>query len=426
MQTTKKSLSDTNIQLTLTADADMLRTIKEDTLRVLGQEVKVQGFRSGKAPLNLIEKHLSPTQLHSEFLDRAMNRLYGAALEEHRLRPVAQPEVKIVKFVPFDTLELEAVVEVVGDVKLPDYKKIKAPKDKVSVETKEIDEVISQLSVRDAEKKDVDRAAKDGDQVWIDFTGVDAKTKEPIQGADGKQYPLQLGSNSFIPGFETNLVGVKTDEVKEFTLTFPKDYGVKSLQNRKVTFSVTVTKVQELVNPKIDDAFAAKVGPFKSVTELKEDIKKELLARKQHESDQAYADKLIAKIAEKSKVAIPKVLIEEQIERIEQDQRQNLVYRGQTWQEYLQSLGLSEEDYRKQQRPAAELRVKAGLVLAEIAEAEKIEVTAEELNAQLQTLKARYPDAKMQAELEKPENRREIVSRILTEKTVTKLVGYAS
>lgn len=425
MHVTKKNLSDTKVKLTLTADAALLEAEKKKVLLEFAKTVKIQGFREGKAPLNMVEKSVDPTRLSSEFLEHAVNRLYLAALDHEKLRPVAPPEVKISKFVPFDTLEVEAEVEVVGEVKLADYKKVKVAKDKVAVDAKEINEVIASLLTREAEKKDVARAAKDKDEVWIDFTGVDAKTKEAIQGADGKDYPLVLGSNTFIPGFEPELVGLKAGDEKTFVVTFPKDYGAKALQNRKVEFTVKVNKVKEVVEPKLDDALAAKVGPFKTVADLKEDIKKELLARKEGEAEQKFADDLIRVIAEKSKVAIPEILINEQIDRIENDQRQNLMYRGQTWQEYLESEGLTDEAFRKQHRAEAELRVKAGLVLSEISELEKLDVTDEEVEVQMQILKARYQDPQMQAELAKPETRRNIASRILTDKTVAKIKEYA-
>ncbi|HSX29290.1 MAG TPA: trigger factor [Candidatus Saccharimonadales bacterium] len=424
MQVTKKNLSDTKVQLTLVADADQLQAAKEQSLREFAKTIKVQGFREGKAPINMVEKHVAPSQLQADFLDRVMNIMYAQALAEDTLRPVDQPQVKITKFVPFETLEMEAEVEVVGAIKLPDYKKMKLPKKKVSVEAKEIDEVIANLRTREADKKDVDRASKQNDQVIIDFTGTDAKTNEPVSGADGKDYPLVLGSSTFIPGFEPELIGLKAGEQKTFTITFPKDYGVAALQNRKVTFAVTVKKVQEVVEPKIDDAFAAKVGPFKTVADLKADIKSELLARKTQDADQAYADELIVTISKKASVAVPEVLITEQIERIERDQRQNIMYRGQTWQEFLDSEGLTDKTYRDKLRPDAELRVKAGLVLSEIAEAEGLEITAEELDQQMRALASQYPDAKMQAELQKPEARRSVASRMLTEKTINKLAEY--
>lgn len=420
---TIKHVSPTKVKLTL-ATTD-LADYKAKALNKLGADVKVQGFRTGKAPLQLIEKQVNPNLLQGEVLDTAINALYNEALREHRLRPAAEPKVNITKFVPFEDLEVEIEVEVIGEIKLPDYKKVKVAQEKAAVTPKEVEEVLAQLASRQAEKKDVDRAAKNGDETLIDFKGTDAKTNEPIAGADGKDYPLHLGSDTFIPGFEKNLIGAKPGEEKTFTLTFPKDYGVKALQNRKVTFAVTVKKVQELSQPKIDDAFAASAGPFKTLAELKADIEKELVARKQAEVDQKHTDDLIRAIADKAKVAIPEVLVDEQLERIERETRQNLAYRGQTWQEYLEGEKLTDETFRKKHRADAELRVKAGVVLADIAEAEKITVTPQEFDAQLQALKARYPDAQMQTELDKPANQRDILSRMVTEKTIAKLKEYA-
>jgi trigger factor len=426
MQVTKKNLSDTKVQLVLTADADQLKQIKQETLEHLAHDMNLSGFRKGKAPMALVEKNANPATLQTEFLDRAMNLLYVNALQQHNLRPVSQPEVKINKFVPFDDLEIEAEVEVVGEVTLPDYKKIKLAKKEAKITAKEIDEVLDQIKAREAERKDVTRAAKESDQVTIDFKGVDTKTKESIQGADGNDYPLLLGSNSFIPGFETNVIGMKPGEEKTFTLTFPKDYSVKTLQNRKVDFTVTIKKIEELIEPKLDDTFAAKVGPFKTVDELKADVKKQLQTEKDYQSDREYTDELLTMITKDTKAAIPATLIEEQLERLLAEQKQNVMYRGQTWQEYLDGQELTEEKLREQLKADAELRVKAGLVLGEIAEQEKIIITPEELEVRMQILKGQYPDEQMQAELEKPESRREIASRMVSEKTVDKLVGYAT
>lgn len=426
MQVSKKHLSDTKVQLTVTAGAQLLQTAKKETLDHLAHGLKLPGFRAGKAPASMVEKNVNPATLQTEFLDRAMNAVYGAALDQEELRPVAQPKVEVKKFVPFDTLELEFEVEVVGKVTLPDYKKMKKEKSEVKITAKDIEAVMDQLKKREAEKKDVDRAAKMGDQVWIDFKGVDAETKEAIKGADGKDYPLPLGSGTFIPGFEEEIVGLKKDAEKTFTITFPADYGVPSLQKRKVEFTVTVNKVQEVVDPKIDDAFAAKVGPFKSVDELKADIKKQLAAEKQNQVDREFTDELLLEITKKAKVALPEVLIEEQLDRLVAEQKQNLMYRGQTWQEFLDEKGLTEETYRKSLRPDAELRVKAGIVLGDVAEKERITVSAEDLKIRLQLLKGQYPDPKMQAELDKPESRREIASRLVSEKTIDRLVSYVT
>lgn len=426
MQVTQKNLSETKVQLTITADAKLLDAAKQEALQHVAKNVKLQGFRDGKAPLSLVEKSADPAALQSEFLDIAMNRVYVEALDKNKLRPVAQPQVTVKKFVPFDTLELEIEVEVVGKVTLADYKNVKVEKPETKVTAKDITGVIDGLRTREAEKKDVTRAAKDGDEVSIDFKGVDTDTKEPIQGADGKDYPLVIGSNTFIPGFEPEVIGLKAGEEKTFDIVFPDDYGVKALQKRKVTFTVTAKSVKEVVPATVNDEFAAKVGPFKNVDELKADIKKQLETEESYQADREFADKLILKIAEESTVAIPETLIDEQLERIEGEERQNVMYRGQTWQEHLEGEGVTEEEHRARMRPDAELRVKAGLILSEIAEAEKLTVTPEEVEIRLQLLKGQYPDQQMQAELDKPENRRDIASRILSEKTIAKIRDYAT
>lgn len=426
MQVTKQYLSPTKVKLTIIAGDDLLKSVKEQTLRALAKDMKIPGFRPGKLPLPIVEKNADPNLLQSEFVDRAMNQMYGLALDQEKLRPVARPEANVTKFVPFDSLEIEAEVEVIGVITLPDYKMVRIAVEPVEVTAKDLSDVLDQLRVREAEKKDVERSAKDGDQVWIDFKGVDPKTGDPVQGADGEQYPLVLGSNTFIPGFEPKLIGMKAGEDKVFPIIFPDDYGVSSLQKVNVEFSVTVTKVQEVVRPELNDEFAAKIGPFKNMDDLKTDIEGQINYEKQLRSDREYQSRLLENLTDAATVEIPDALINEEIDRLEKDERRDVVYRGQTWQEHLTSEGVTEAEHRTKKRPEAEKRVKAGLVIAEIAEAEKLDITAEELDGRLNSHKAQHSDKAMRIELEKPENRREIASRLLTEKTIALLVGYAS
>ncbi|MDB5164779.1 MAG: Trigger factor [Candidatus Saccharibacteria bacterium] len=426
MQVKKEQLTPTSTKLTITADPAELAVVKQHVLKDLSKSVKVQGFREGKAPAHLIEKQVDQNVLQSEFLDHVVNERYVDAIQQEQLRPAGQPQITVTKFVPFSEVEFTAEVEVVGDVTLADYTKVKLDQTPVSVSAKDVDEVLDNLRTRAATKQDVTRAAKDGDEVTIDFTGTDAKTQEPIDGADGSDYPLTIGSKTFIPGFEEELIGLKPGDEKTFVITFPKDYGTASLQSRKVQFVVTVKKVTELAKPELDDAFAASVGPFKTVAELKADIKKQLKVEREQEAQRAYDNQLIQNIAEKSEVAIPTALIDEEVERIEEEEKRNSAYRGQTWQEHLDAEGVTAEEHKEKNRPGAELRVKAGLVLSEIADKEKLTVTPEELEIRIQLLKGQYPDPAMQAELDKPENRRDILSRMLTEKTLDKLRGYAT
>ena len=414
----KQATSGTTVTLTVNADQAQIDAAKLQAVKHLGAKLKLQGFRPGKAPLALMEKQLDPNALQSEFFEIIINNVYLIALREQKVRPVTQPQVSILKFVPYSELEVSYELEAIGEIKLPDYSKIKIAKKPVSVAAKDVDEVIDNLRTRAAAKKEVTRAAKLGDEVVLDFKGVDAATKQPISGADGKDYALVLGSKSFIPGFEDEVVGLKPADSKEFTITFPKDYSAEALQNRAVSFSITIHKVNQVVQPKADDAFAASVGPFKSLTELRTDIEGQLQTERSAQAERDYDNELLEQIAKKTDVVVPKPLVDDEIDRIEAEEKRNLVYRGQTWQEHLDLEGIDETQHREKNRDGAELRVKAGLVLAEIAEQEHITVTPEELEMHLQLLKGQYADPNMQGEIDKPENRREIASRLLSEKTI--------
>lgn len=412
--------------LTVVPTSEELAAIKTQVLTKLQDAVKVAGFREGKAPLEMVEKNVDPTRLQSEFLESAIEQLYPQAAKSEDLRPVDRPTINVTKFVPFDTLEFEAKVPVLGEIKLADYKSIKMAKPTVKVTEEDVKGVLDSIQQRMAEKKEVKRAAKEGDEVWIDFSGKDAKG-QPVKGADGNNYPVKLGSNTFIPGFEENLVGLKAGEKKEFSLTFPKEYGVKAIAGKKVTFNAEVKKVQEVIEPKVDDDFAAKVGPFKNVKELKDDIKKQLTIERQKEFDQKYQSDLVREITKQSTVTAPKKFVEEQIERMLEELQQNLSYRGQTYDEFLASEVTTDEKYREEiLRPAAEERVKASLILGEIADTEKLMVTPEELDIRMQLLKGQHQDPNMQAELDKPEAKEQVASQLLTEKTIAKIVDYSN
>lgn len=426
MHSELNKLSETKVQITITAVEEDLTPYKNKALDKLSGQVKIPGFRGGKAPISLIEKNVDPSLLQSEFLDEALSGLYSQAANNLKIRPVSRPEVNVKKFVPFTSLEFDVTTDVVGKVTLGAYKTIKLAKDKAEVTAKDVEEVMKSLQKQVATKNEVTREARTGDEVWIDFKGVDAKG-EPINGADGTDYPLVLGSKTFIPGFEENIEGLKPGDEKTFTLTFPADYGVKALASKKVTFTITVKKINEIEEPAVDDAFAAKVGPFKSVKELKDDIKKQLTFEKQNELERKHQNDLVEKISDKSKVEIPGILIDQQMAYNLDEVKRNLTYRGQTYQEFLEAEALSEEQYQETiLKPQAEKQVKMSLVLSEIAQAEQLFVTPEELEIRIQLLKGQYQDPTMQANLDKPEHRSDVASRMLTEKVLAKLQEYAT
>lgn len=426
MRIKRTDTSDTEVELTINADQAALAPLKHIILQNLQPQVKVAGFREGKVPLNLVEKHIDPQVLQSEFLNNTINELSTAAIQHENLRPVKQPEVSIKKFVPFTELEFTLKVTTLGAVKLADYKKIKKSLSVEKVSAQDIKAIIDNLKTKLAEKKEVKRAAKIGDETVIDFKGTNTKD-EPIKGADGKDYPLLLGSNTFIPGFEDEVVGLKAGEKKTFTTTFPKDYRAQSLAGSKVNFTVEVKKVLELSEPKEDDAFAKKVGPFSSLLDLKADIKKQLTLEKQNQAKAQLETAVVTEVAAKSTVSIPEALVNEQATRDLDEFKKRLASQGLNYDEFLESEKTTADQYFKDViTPETSNKLKTSLVLAEVSEAEQIFVTPEELDQQMELLKTQYKDPSMQAELSKPEVRQDIAARMVTDKTVNKLVEYAT
>lgn len=409
----------------ISADPLELEPIKNHVLRHFAGRAKVPGFREGRAPAGLVEKQIDQRAMMDDFLDHAINHFYRQAIRQEKLQPAGRPKIEVKKFVPYSQLEFEVELEAVGKISLSDYTKIRLPKKPIKITSKDVEGVIQSLSQKQARRTEVKRPARKGDEVVIDFAGED-EGGQPVNGASAKGYALLLGSRNFIPGFEEQLIGLKNGQDKTFSIIFPKDYNVTTLRNKKVIFKVNIKKVNELLMPKIDDTFAAKAGPFKSLTELKKDIKKQILAEKQNRAAQSYEIQLIKEITQAAKVEIPSILVDEEINKMEEEEKRNLAYQGQTWQEHLKAEGISAEQHRQKQQPQALERVKMGLVLSEIVEREKIQVLPEEVEQRIQLMKQHYKDQTMQAELDKPEARHEIAARLITEKTVIKLIEYAS
>lgn len=424
MNVKRTNKSETEIKLEINLDDKQLNSVKAAAVKKLGGKLKVPGFRPGKAPVAVVEKQLDANQLQVEVLQEAIEKYYREAVVKEDLRPLASPEVDVKKFVPFTELSFEASFETMPEVTLGDYSKIKKTAPKITVTDKEVTEVIDNLRTRVATKASADKEAVNGDEVWIDFDGVDEKGKA-VAGASGKDYPLSLGSSTFIPGFEEGLVGVKKGDKKDLKLSFPKDYHAKNLAGTKITFKVTVKDVKEVKLPETNDEFAATVGPFKSLADLKKDIKAQLVEQKEAEASAKVKDEIVEELVKKSKMALPKVLVSDQIASLEQDMKQNLTYRGITLNEYIEQEKFKDEDdwREKALKPQAERRVSVGMVLAEVAEKEKLTVSDTELKERIALYQAQYQQA---GSFNTPEMQREVLSRMLTEKTVDFLYASAT
>lgn len=423
MNTTVKYLSDTRVRATIKVEATELKAAEQVALKKLSKTVKVNGFRKGHVPLEVVKKNVDPNALAQETLENALSRAVAESFIENKLQALERPEVEVKKFVPGESLEFTAEADVLPKVKLGDYKKLKATEKKVSVAKKDVDEVVERIRKSMAEKKEVKRAAKLGDEAVIDFVGK--KDGEAFPGGTGNDYPLELGSGSFIPGFEEAIVGLKAGDKKNIELTFPKDYHAPDLKGKKVVFETTVKKINEKVLPELNDEFAAKTGPFTSMSELTADIRRELEAQKKREASDELKDSLVKQLVAKSNVAVPAVLREDQVRSIEQDLMQNLMYQGLSIEQYWEQKGYKDRDawVKAEANEVADNRIKAGLVLSELSKVLKIEATADELADHLNTYRKQYANnPEMAKRFEEPEVQREVANRLITEKTVDELV----
>ncbi len=425
MESSVKNVSDTKVVVTIKLNAENLAVAEQVAATKLARNVKVAGFRKGKTPIAVAIKNIDPAMLQEETMNNAISKAVSEAFIGNEIQALDRPAVEIKKFVPGESMEFTAEAEILPKIKLGNYKKLKATVEKVVVSDKDINEIIDRMRNAFAEKAEVTRAAKLGDETVIDFVGK--KDGVAFDGGTGNDYPLTLGSKQFIPGFEEGIVGHSAGETFDLDLTFPADYGSADLKGAKVTFTTTLKTVKEVVLPEVNDEFAAKTGPFKTVAELKADIERELTSQKERENNEKLKDDLVSQLVAASHVPVPEILVADQAKSIEQDFTNNLMYQGISLEQYLENKGFESKEkwLETEVNEVAVKRVKAGLALAELSKVEKVEATVAELDAHVETYRQQYAkNAEALKQFEQPEVRRDIANRLLTEKTVDLLVSF--
>ena len=426
MKTKLKNISDVKVELTISLGAEELKAGEQVALTNLAKEVKIEGFRKGKAPLEMVASQVDPNLLNQETLENALSKSVAEAFLKEKVQAINRPEVDVKKFIPGTELEFTATTEIMPKVELGDYKKLDVKKEAVKVSKKEVKETINRILKNFAEKKKVEREAKNGDEVIIDFLGK--KDGVASDGGKAEKFPLELGSKSFIPGFEEGLIGKKAGDELSLNLEFPKDYHAKDLAGAKVVFEVKIHEVRENVEPEINEEFLSKLGNFKTKEEFEKQIEEDLKTQKQAEADEKFKDELVKKLAEVSKVPVPEILLEDQKRSIEMDMQQNLMYSGLSLEDYLDRMGKTREEWlEKDVKEAAEMRVKSGLALAELSKVEKVKSDTKELDDRIAQLKEQYGNSKeVQKQLSSDDVRRNLANQILTEKTIDLLVKFNS
>ena len=423
METKITSQSDIEAKFTVQVNKSELDHIRTEVFDELRKRVKASGFRPGKAPDMIVERELGSSTVQGEVVEHALQHTYADAVRELKLPVVGQPKVTLEKFVPYTELQYAATVELMPKVKLADYKKIRVKRPGVKVEPAEIDRTIEDLRRREAVRLDSEHPAKKNDEVNFDFEG--SKGGQPVPGASSKNQTLQLGSGTFIPGFEDELTGLKAGDEKTFDIRFPKQYHESSLADQLVTFKVKVNKVTELALPEVNTEFVEKVSPFKSLDELKADISEKITSEKAERVARDYEQEVIDKVLGGSTYKTPESLVAQQMQRMRGELEQNLAYSGLNIDKYLELTKKTQADMEKEMRPEAERRVGLAMVLTEVAAAENLSVSAADLDAEIERLKAEYRDPATQAELDNPSTREEVYNHLMASKVISKLMSYA-
>lgn len=352
----------------------------------LANRVNIPGFRKGKAPRMVLESFLGKDAVKQEVFDAIANKAYSAALEEKKIVPVTDPELKVISDEKGKDVVFEATVTKKPEVKLGEYKGIKVAKDAVQVSDEDVSKELVNLQKQHSKLVVAPEGAEIGadDFAVIDFKGsVDGV---PFEGGEGKSYPLQIGSGSFIPGFEEQLMGCKAGDEKEVKVTFPEDYFEKTLAGKEAVFAVKVNDVKRSELPAVDNEFAKEVGKFDSVDELKADLRKRLESRASLQAVEKFNAEILKTVVNNAEVDIPKVMVDDKIDQMVEELSMKLETQRMNLDDYLKYMNQDLDTLKEHYTDSAKENVKMDLVLEAVAKAENIEVKDIDLQAEIITM----------------------------------------
>lgn len=373
------------VMLKVEVPAEEIMPSIEKAYREVSKKVRIPGFRKGKVPPKIIDQMVGAEAVLDEALNDLIPKFYPEAIESSGLEPVSQPKVDVEQLEKDKPLIFTAKVELKPEVELGDYKVIKLPKMATKASKKDIDEHIDKIRDRFSELNPVKRAVKDGDYVLLDYEGfLDGK---PFEGGAGTDDMLEIGSESFIPGFEEQIVGAKKDEERDLTVTFPKNYHSKDLADKEVVFHIKIKEIKTKKLPKLDDDFAKNVSKFDTLEDYQADVKKELESRKEKELEATKRDGAIDYVTEQASIDLPQGMVEQQINSLTEEFNNVLQQHEKTdLESYLKDKGDTFQSFREQFRDEATKRVKTNLVLEAIMKEEKIEASDDDIDEELNRL----------------------------------------
>lgn len=358
------------------------------------KEIKIEGFRPGKAPRNMVEQKVGKGAILDAAAQKAVQETYSKVLVEKKIDAIGAPKAEITKLAEENDLEYKIVTAVVPQATLKPWKKAieKINKEyaskKVEISDEDVKKEIEEIAKGRVQHVTVEREAKDGDNVIIDFEVK--RDSVPIENGTSKNHPMILGKGVFIPGFEENLVGMKAGEEKEFELKFPAEYHEKSLAGKPADFWVKVNEVQERKTPEITDEFAVSLGKFKDLEDMKKNVKEGMEEEKKHETKEKRRAEFIESLIDSIEVEIPEILIHEELHKMIGEFDMQLQGMGMTFDQYLAQIGKKTDELEKEWEPQAIKRIKAALALEELAKEQEIEIPGEEIEAEMNKTMAQY------------------------------------
>ena len=375
--------------LKVSLDKNRWQELQEKALDKLAKNVQIDGFRKGSAPKNLVVKQIGEGSIFNEAIDMVANDAYQFGVNEQGLKPVGQASLDVSELSK-EAITLDFTVPVEPEVKLSDYQSVKVEKPAIEVNDSDLEKEMDRLRNDFAELVVSEEAAENGDTVVIDFEGF--KEDVAFEGGKGENYPLELGSNSFIPGFEEQLVGSKKEQELDINVTFPEDYQVADLAGAPVVFKVKVHEVKKRQLPELNEEFVKDLSKegVESVEQLKEYVLNDLTTRKEQEANQAFEEELLSKVVDPSEVEIPDVMIEDETKHMFEDFKQRLEQQNYTLELYTQLTGQSEEFLKEQLSKDAEKKIKLRLVLEAIAQEQAFEATEEQLEEEYTAISKNY------------------------------------
>ena len=381
-----EKLEKSRVALTIETSAEEFEAAVNKAYLKMRGKINVPGFRVGKAPRKIIEKMYGAEVFYEEAVNIILPDAYEAAVKEQELDVVGYPEVELESCTK-DGVVFKCTVAVYPEVKLGQYKGLEAPKAEVKVAAADVNARLKEMADRNSRLVSVERAVKKGDTADIDFEGFDNGVA--FDGGKGENFDLEIGSGSFVPGFEEQLIGMKAGEEKDIDITFPENY-TPELAGKPVVFHVKVNEVKVKEVPAIDDEFAKDVSEFDTLKDLKADIKKKMTAERTEAAQRAFEDVLMAKVAEGVEADIPQEMVELQAERMMEQFKQQLASQGIPFDQYLKMTGTTEADFRQQAEGPASEQVKMDLAVEAIIKAEGLEASDEDVENEMKSVAEKY------------------------------------